>query len=136
MFLCYVCKRLLYPVFSVSEKHSVPIHDGEGNEGKSIVIHVSHFPCKFCVLLDFHWFIYLSFSLSSNPSDILNMKKLNKFQDYITINLLCFQTLSRVIATIVHFSDEQTKRIISYEDAKNTVRTEDMVWTSFTPSVN
>lgn len=86
--------------------------------------------------MDFHWFIYLSFSLSSNSSDILNMKKLNKFQDYITINLLCFQTLSRVIATIVHFSDEQTKRIISYEDAKNTVRTEDMVWTSFTPSVN
>lgn len=30
------------------------------------------------------------------------------------------KTLSRVIATIVHFSDEQTKRIISYEDAKNT----------------
>lgn len=34
---------------------------------------------------------------------------------------LIFQTLSRVIATIVHFSDEQTKRIISYEDSKNAV---------------
>lgn len=44
MFLCYVCKQLLYPVFSVSEKHPVPIHDGEGNEGKSIVIHLSYFP--------------------------------------------------------------------------------------------
>lgn len=50
--------------------------------------------------------------------------------------LFCLQTLSRVIATIVHFSDEQTKRIISYEDAKNSVRTEDMLYTSGTLTVN
>lgn len=50
--------------------------------------------------------------------------------------LFCLQTLSRVIATIVHFSDEQTKRIISYEDAKNSVRTEDMLCTSGTLTVN
>lgn len=57
--------------------------------------------------------------------------------DCVRVSLLfCFQTLSRVIATIVHFSDEQTKRIISYEDAKNSVCTEDRVCTSRTPSVH
>lgn len=72
MFLCYVCKQLLYPVFSVSEKHSVPIHDGEGNEGKSIVIHLSHFPvnllsCMYLTFLVNFVLCWISTGLSTYP---------------------------------------------------------------------
>lgn len=121
--------------------------------------------CNSCVLLNFQWIFYLSFSLFISPvifkkwknwtSSKITSKYMFMYKHGLiaTIHLylcgmtvvwhcvrvsllFCLQTLSRVIATIVHFSDEQTKRIISYEDAKNSVRTEDMLCTSGTPTVN
>lgn len=118
-----------------------------------------------CVLLNFQWIFYLSFSLFIYPvifkkwknwtSSKITSKYMLMYKHGLiaTIHLylcgmtvvwhcvrvsllFCLQTLSRVIATIVHFSDEQTKRIISYEDAKNSVRTEDMLCTSGTLTVN